>query len=286
MNKSLSAIPSSDTVSWPIKYTLFGVNVSATTYDEAEELVIRAAKQGLAATVDHMPVHGLIEASRDPSLQQKINSLDMVAPDGQPVRWALNWLFGANLRERVYGPELMKRLCSRAPEEGVGVYLYGSTPETVERLKTNLEHANPGLRVVGCESPPFRELTPDEDKETVERINRSGAGLVFLGLGCPKQEIFAYEHRHRINAVQLCVGAAFDFLAGEKKMAPKWMQERGLEWLFRLVSEPRRLYRRYLGTNAGFLLKCAREKIRFNRPSDSRGPFAPKQATNSKRSAK
>lgn len=204
---------------WPRKHTVFGVNVSATTYDEASEFVIRAVWEGRPGTVDHMPVHGLIKASLDPTFQQKINSFDIVAPDGHLVRWALNRFFHTQLSDRVYGPEFMKRLCATATGLGVSVYLYGSTPRTLGRLKETLESNYPGLRVVGAESPPFRRPTPNEDRETVERINRSGAGLLFLGLGCPKQEIFAFEHRHSIHAVQICVGAAFDFLAGEKPMA-------------------------------------------------------------------
>ena len=262
---SPSRLHPTDPVCWPQKHSLFGVNVSATTYDEALDVITRAAWSGLPATVDHMPVHGLVEASQNPSLKEKINSFDLVAPDGQPVRWALNRLFGANLPDRVYGPELMRRLCGRAAEEGLGVFLYGSSPRTVGNLKSNLQREYPCLDVVGCESPPFRPLTEREDRETVKRIDDSGARLVFLGLGCPKQEIFAYQHKESIRAVQLCVGAAFDFLAGETRMAPRWMQDRGLEWLFRLFCEPRRLYRRYLTTNTIFVFKLARELSRSKR---------------------
>jgi len=236
------------------KYELLGVNISAINYDQATELMILSAQQRLGSVITHLPVHGLVLASRDAVLREKINSFDIVAPDGQPVRWALNFLYGTGLSDRVYGPEFMIQLCQKAASLGIGVYLYGSYPHVVERLRANLLKRFPDLKVAGYESPPFRPLTPQEDKDAVDRINCSGAGIVFLGLGCPLQDMFAYEHRQKINAVQVCVGAAFDLHAENKKMAPRWMQERGLEWLYRLVQDPRRLWWRYLSTNSMFLL--------------------------------
>lgn len=247
---------------WPPKRELFGVQVSATDYAEASKTIIQAAKQRLSATVDHMPVAGLMMASRDPSLRRRIDSFDMVAPDGQPVRWALNALCGTKLTHRVGGTDLMPELCRLAAEEGVRVYLYGSTPEVIRKLRSRLLSQYPALEIVGSESPPFQPLTMEEDRAVVDRINRSGAGLVFIGLGCPKQETFAYEHRDRIQAVQVCVGAAFDFVSGMKMRAPDWMQDRGLEWLFRLGAEPRRLWHRYFVYNSIFLLKFTREIVR------------------------
>jgi exopolysaccharide biosynthesis WecB/TagA/CpsF family protein len=167
-------------------------------------------------------------------------------------------LHGAGLRERVYGPELMLRLCRMAADAGLGVYLYGGTPEVLDRLVARLSRRCPGLCVVGAEAPPFRTLTADEDEAVCARIRSSGARLVFIGLGCPKQDLFAHAHRDRIAAVQICVGAAFDFHAGVKPMAPRWMQRSGFEWLFRLAQEPRRLGRRYLVTNTVFLTMFAR----------------------------
>lgn len=248
-------------LNWPGKHELFGVGVSATTYDQAEDVILRAAKDHVSAVVTHLPVHGIVTAATNGKYRRQINSFDMVAPDGQPVRWALNKFHGAELRDRCYGPELMLRLCRRAADEGIGVYLYGSTPDVVAKLKQNLDGWCPGLRVVGYESPPFRQLSPAEDGEMVRRVNDSGAGMMFIGLGCPKQDEFAFAHRGRILAVQLCVGAAFDFHAGTKKMAPVWMQKRSLEWLFRLCQEPGRLLERYLRTNTLFLGLVARRLI-------------------------
>ncbi len=242
-------------VAWPRKHNIFGISVSETTYDILLDTIIQATKQGIPAIVDHMPVHGLVTASRDPYFKSVMNGFDVVAPDGQPVRWALNLLHKTNLSDRVYGPEFMLRLCCRAAEIGVGIYLYGGQPHAVENLTSNLKRRFPSLQVVGCESPPFRPLTQEEDKATVERINSSGARIVFLGLGCPLQEKFAYEHKGKIKAVQICVGAAFDFHSGNKKMAPAWMQRSSLEWLYRLIQEPRRLCGRYLVTNTIFLSK-------------------------------
>jgi N-acetylglucosaminyldiphosphoundecaprenol N-acetyl-beta-D-mannosaminyltransferase len=138
------------------------------------------------------------------------------------------------------------------------VYLYGGTPSSLERLQEKLVARIPQLVIAGAESPPFRPLTPEEDVDVVARINASGAGLVFIGLGCPKQDHFAADHRDLIHAVQVCVGAAFDFHAGVVPMAPPWMQKRGLEWVFRLFREPRRMWKRYLVTNTQFTLKFAR----------------------------
>jgi exopolysaccharide biosynthesis WecB/TagA/CpsF family protein len=155
----------------------------------------------------------------------------------------------------------MLRLCARAEAEQIGIYLYGSQPHVLERLSENLRQRFPKLRIAGQESPPFRPLTEEEDRETVNRINSSGAGLIFIGLGCPKQEHFAYDHRESIQGVQLCVGAAFDFHAGCKRMAPAWMQRRGLEWAFRLMTEPGRLWQRYLRTNSLFVYKMIRYEL-------------------------
>ena len=254
---------------WPRKHNIFGISVSETTYDILLDTIIQAIKQGIPAIVDHMPVHGLVTASRDPYFKSVMNGFDVVAPDGQPVRWALNLLHKTNLSDRVCGSEFMLRLCRQAAEIGVGIYLYGGQPHAVENLASNLKRRFPSLQVVGCESPPFRPLTQQEDKTMVERINSSGAHIVFLGLGCPLQEKFAYEHKGKIKAVQICVGAAFDFHSGTKKMAPKWMQRHALEWLFRLSQEPRRLLWRYFTTNTIFLfqffLELARVRI-LSRP--------------------
>jgi N-acetylglucosaminyldiphosphoundecaprenol N-acetyl-beta-D-mannosaminyltransferase len=242
---------------WPSKRNVFGVGVTPTTYAEATTVILAAARGNESALVSCYSTHSLVEASGNAKLKQAANRFDMITPDGQPVRWALNILHGTRLTDRVYGPELTLWLCRQATRQSVSIYLYGSTATVIQALTLALEKKFPGLIIAGAESPPFRELTAEEDQKTVARINASGAGIVFIGLGCPKQDFFAYEHRDKIRAVQICVGAAFDFHAGTQKMAPAWMQKRGLEWLFRLSQEPRRLWRRYFVTNTIYLLKLA-----------------------------
>jgi exopolysaccharide biosynthesis WecB/TagA/CpsF family protein len=253
----IQAASQTGSTAWPRKFDLFGVGVSATDYDEAVDATIGAARNSESAIVSLHAVHAVVTASGDADLCRQVNTFQMVAPDGQPVRWALNRLYGVQLEDRVYGPEFMLRLCSRAAVEDVPIYLYGGSPAVLEQLEQNLLDRYPGLRVAGAESPPFRRLTAAEDEAVVCRINESGARLLFIGLGCPKQDRFAYEHADSIQAVQVCVGAAFDFHAGNMRMAPEWMQRCGLEWLFRLIQEPRRLWRRYAVTNSLFLAKFA-----------------------------
>lgn len=248
-------------VSWPRKNSLFGLDVSATTSEEAIDAILEAARHKIPAVVSHHSVHAVVTAVRDPVLLEAANSFEMIAPDGHPVRWALNLLHDTDLRRRVTGPDLMLELCSRAAAEDVSIYLYGSSPKVIEKLQHNLRDRFPALRIAGAVSPPFRDLSDEEDEEMVGRINRSGAGIVFVGLGYPKQDRFAYEHRGRIQPVQVCVGAAFDFLSGHKRRAPEWMQRWGLEWLYRLLQEPRRLWHRYLVANSIFLAKLARELL-------------------------
>lgn len=247
---------------WPAKVDLLGVGITPTDYDEAVELILCAAERRQSAVVACQAVHAVVTAASHPELRERVNSFELVTPDGQPVRWAINWLHGAGLNERVYGPELMLRLCGEAARRGVSVYLYGGTETVLDKLCARLEQLCPSLVVAGREAPPFRRLTDDEDRQVIERINASGAGLVFIGLGCPKQDHFAYEHRRAVHAALICVGAAFDFHAGMKPMAPRWMQRHGLEWLFRLASEPRRLWRRYLVTNSVFVARVSLALVR------------------------
>jgi exopolysaccharide biosynthesis WecB/TagA/CpsF family protein len=233
------------------------VKISETDYEEAVRAILGAARRREPAVASCQAVHAVMTAARDPALRQAVNGFDMVAPDGQPVRWALRLLHGVRLSDRVYGPELMRRLCREAAAAQLGIYLYGSSPEVLRRLRQNLVAEHPGLVIAGAESPPFRPLEPAEEEQVLLRIEASGAELVLVGLGAPKQDWFAHRARGRVRLPLVCVGAAFDFHAGTKPMAPAWMQRAGLEWLFRLLCEPRRLARRYLVTNTLFLAKLA-----------------------------
>ncbi len=247
---------------WPQKFDLLGVQVSCVDYNEAIRCMIEAAKESRPSVISCHAVHAIVTASCDEKLRQKVNRFSMITPDGQPVRWGLNLLHKTGLADRVYGPELTLRVCHAAAAEGISIYLYGGTPEILDLLKKNLVKQIPDLKIAGSEAPPFRPLSEQENLEACERINQSGAGITMIGLGCPKQDFFAAENSDRIHSVQLCVGAAFDFHAGVKPMAPGWMQRSGLEWLFRLLCEPRRLWHRYMVTNSIYLYRLGIALIR------------------------
>jgi exopolysaccharide biosynthesis WecB/TagA/CpsF family protein len=240
------------TSAWPQKRNLFGVDVSVADYDQTVAAIIAAAQRREHAIATFLPVHGIVTAAHQDEFRRCVNQFQFLGADGQPVRWALNQFHHAGLRDRVYGPEVMKRVCNLAARNDLSVYLYGTTARGLSKLVKKLEQSHPRLKIAGTDAPPFRPLTVRENDDSCRRINDSGARILFISLGCPRQELFAAENISRINAVQLCVGAAFDFLAGTKRMAPRIMQRNGLEWLFRLYQEPRRLWRRYLLTNLAF----------------------------------
>ena len=248
---------------WPEKVDLFGLHVSNVDYDRACDAIFSAANQNQSSVVSCHAAHAIVTFSGDSELCEMANQFEMITPDGQPVRWAMNWLHRTGLQDRVYGPELMKRICARAAAEGTKVYFYGgASDEVLEQLQDNLEKEHPGLQVVGSFSPPFRELTEQEMQTVCQKISDTEAQIVFIGLGCPKQDVFAFQNRDRIPAVQVCVGAAFDFHAGSKRMAPRWMQRTGTEWLFRLLQEPGRLWKRYLVTNSQFVWRLFKQTLR------------------------
>lgn len=205
-------------------------------------------------------VHSVITTSSDPEFKMAINSADMATPDGAPVAWALRQM-GFPAQERINGPDLMWRYLREAERLGQTVFFYGSTDATLQKLRASIAAAFPRLQVGGLHSPPFRGLTAQEDEAEVDLIKRSGAHVVFVGLGCPKQEKWMAAHRGRIDAVMIGVGAAFDYHSGMIKRAPLWWQHNGLEWLYRLGSNPRRLLMRYLVTNTLFVLGIAGQLI-------------------------
>jgi N-acetylglucosaminyldiphosphoundecaprenol N-acetyl-beta-D-mannosaminyltransferase len=243
----------------PPRYPVAGVLASATNYAECTRLVIEAAAQSRSLLLAATSVHGVTLAARNASFLSTLNSFDVVHPDGQPIRWALNVLHDAHLEDRVYGPTLMLHVCAAAAEAQLPVYFYGSTPSVLERLSSRLHDQFPSLVIAGYRSPPFRPLTPEEESSDAEAIITSGASIVFAGLGCPRQEQWAAKQRSNLPLPILCVGAAFDFHAGALRQAPAWMQRRGLEWSFRLAMEPRRLWRRYAQAVPFFMLLFARQ---------------------------
>ena len=257
------------------KQNLLGILIDAVDYDGAVDRIRSAARaqRPLAATA--LAVHGVMTGYADREQGARLNRLDLVVPDGQPVRWALNLLHGTRLPNRVYGPELMLRVCEAAERDGLEVYFYGSTPTVLNLLQRSLRERFPALRIAGAEPSKFRSLSPAEKTSVVRRIRDSGARIVFVGLGCPRQEVWSYEYRDELQMPIVAVGAAFDFHAGTTPQAPRWMQDRGLEWLFRLTTEPRRLWRRYVVLNPWYLGLVASQVLRLRRFSpDRRGPIS------------
>jgi N-acetylglucosaminyldiphosphoundecaprenol N-acetyl-beta-D-mannosaminyltransferase len=244
------------------KHNLLGILVDAVDYEAAVERILDAARERRGAAVSALAVHGVMTGALDPTHRYRLNCFDLIVPDGQPVRWALNAIYGTRLNDRVYGPELTLRVCQRAAEEQVPVFFYGSTQPVLDRMQGNLLKRFPTLQIAGMEASKFRRLTQSEAMELSTRIRESGAGMVFAGLGCPRQETWAYEFRDLVSMPILAVGAAFPFIAGELRQAPPRLQRIGMEWFFRLCTEPKRLWRRYALLNPAYvalvLMQCAR----------------------------
>lgn len=238
---------------------LLGVNISRVDYDSAVAAIIQAARRRQSFGVTALAVHGVMEAYRDRTFADVLNRLDLVTADGQPVRWALNLLGARELRDRVYGPTLTLKICESAAAEGLPIYFYGSTQKVLDCLTRSLRERFAGLVIAGSQADRFRDPMPCEDEEDIRAINSSGARIVFVGRGCPRQERWVAAHLGKIEAPMIAVGAAFDFHAGTLPQAPKILQDHGLEWLFRLALEPLRLWRRYLILNPLFVWKFGRQ---------------------------
>lgn len=247
------------------KYSLFGIMYNSTDYEEATSLIIQNALWRNSFGVSALAVHGLVESCRDKCLRDRVNDIHLVVPDGQPIRWALNSFYGLKLTDRVYGPTLTLKVLEKADENNLSVFLYGSNQNTLDRLTRFIKEQYPKVKIVGVHPDRFRDSSWEEDLADVKRINESGAHIVLVGRGCPRQERWVADHLGKINAVMMAVGAAFDFHAGTKRQAPKWMQNTGLEWLFRLLQEPRRLWKRYLFTNSYFIYLFLKHKFFIRR---------------------
>jgi N-acetylglucosaminyldiphosphoundecaprenol N-acetyl-beta-D-mannosaminyltransferase len=207
-------------------------------------------------------VHLLMEANDSPDFAEIVNRADLVTPDGMPLVWMMR-LKGVKNQQRVYGPTLMLHVLDAAARNQIPVGFYGGTPAVLEMLVYRMRSRFKSLRVAYAYSPSFRPTSLDEDAEVLRQINQSGACILFVGLGCPKQERWMAEHRGKVNAVMLGVGAAFDFHAGVKPQAPALLQRLGLEWFFRLITEPRRLWRRYLYHNPRFVVLAIADLLGF-----------------------
>lgn len=244
--------PTAEHSSYVVNERILGVNVSVTTYD----LVVQ---QSLAWALERKPralvfanVHVVMEAVDNPAFLRRLNRADMINPDGMPLVWTLRWM-GQRNAVRVYGPDATLAMLAAAETAQVPVGFYGGSQRVLEKLISEVGKRHPRLKIAFRESPPFRTLSPEEDAAVVDRLASSETRILFVGLGCPKQENWILDHTDTVSAVMFGVGAAFDFLAGTKAQAPRWMMRSGLEWAFRFAIEPRRLWRRYIISNPKFL---------------------------------
>ncbi|WP_333472488.1 WecB/TagA/CpsF family glycosyltransferase [Microcoleus sp. herbarium12] len=256
------------------KKNVLGILVNAVNYEAAVNKIIGAASAGKPMSVSALAVHGVMTGVLDSTHRYRINHIDLVLPDGQPVRWALNLLYNTELPDRVCGPNAMLQICERAAEEGLSIYLYGSKPSVLEALCRNLCERYPKLIIAGTQPSKFRHVSPQEKQEIAQEIRNSGAAITFVGLGCPRQEVWAYEYRDELSMPLIAVGAAYDFHSGNLAKSPEFLCKIGLEWLFRLIKEPRRLWQRYVLLNPLyiwlFLLQAL--KIKNFDPKDATAP--------------
>ncbi len=255
----------------PEKQRVISVGISKTSYEEVVALcrewseARRVSPLCQARYICVTSVHGIITAEDDPAFAKVLNEADIATPDGMPLVWALR-SFGAQEQQRVYGPTLMLEICREAAQAGFRVFLYGGREPTLHRLTALLRERFPELCIAGCYSPPFRAMTAEEETHVRELIKKADPDILFVGISTPKQEKWMYAHRSVFPGVTMIgVGAAFDFHAGSTRQAPGWMQRNGLEWLFRLTTEPKRLWRRYLLITPRFLPLWAMQKLRLGR---------------------
>jgi N-acetylglucosaminyldiphosphoundecaprenol N-acetyl-beta-D-mannosaminyltransferase len=241
---------------------LFGIRLSVGGMSSAADHILAHAELGTGGLVCVANVDMLTRAKRTPRLASLMQNAVAVVTDGMPLVWALRHLHGRRDAYRVYGPGLVLELCERAAREGVSVFFYGGTPGELESLTRNLHARFPDLVIAGAVSPPMLPGEPPFDPDITARINASGAGLLFVGLGCPKQEFWMDAHARHLKPVSIGVGLAFALIAGTKRQAPAWMRNAGLEWLFRLGQEPGRLWKRYLVGNSLFIWYALRECVR------------------------
>ena len=241
---------------------LIKLNLSLGSFQDFVNNIMALGQRKQSSYVCVANVHSCIETYQDDGFAQVVNQADIVTPDGMPLVKALAWLYGIK-QDKVSGPDLMPALLLESEKQGLTVYFYGSTDEVLERLKDFCSENYPKLLIAGMHSPPFRVLTEAETQTEIQQINASGANLVLVALGCPKQERWMANMKGKINAVMVGVGGAFPMLVGVQKRAPLWMQKNSLEWFYRLAQEPRRLFKRYFITNSLFILLIIKEKMQI-----------------------
>ncbi|GAA4459098.1 WecB/TagA/CpsF family glycosyltransferase [Nibrella saemangeumensis] len=239
---------------------VISLNIAITSYTSFQQTVIGAAHRGDSGVVCFANAHMTVEAARNADYARAVNGADWVVADGMPLVWALKALYKQQ-QDRICGMSFLPNLLRQAAQEDVPVFFYGSTSDVLERTAAACQQLFPGLRIVGTLSPPFRDLSAQEEDEVVEQIVGSGARLVLVALGCPKQEKWMMQVRNRIPAIMLGIGGALPVLAGEVSRAPGWMQRAGFEWLYRLGQEPRRLFKRYAIGNTLYILFFLRQAV-------------------------
>lgn len=232
--------------------TIFDVPIALGKYDYLIHKIIDLSNRDSGSYVCVLNVHMMIEAQRKPAFKNILKAADLVLPDGKPITWALKILKDTE-QDRVAGMDIVPDLFRELEKTGGPVYFFGGTTEMLEKTNNYIADKFPALKIAGYHAPPFRELTEQENEENIARINSSGAKIIFVVLGCPKQEIWMSAMKDRINGVMIGVGGAIPVVIGDKKRAPQWMQRSGLEWLFRFIQEPKRLFKRYTVTNTWFL---------------------------------
>lgn len=245
------------------KKRVISIDVSRGKYDDFINAILDLGASKKSSYVCVANVHMLVEAHKSPVFQQVVNEADLVTPDGMPIARSFDLLYKEK-QDRVDGMSLLPRLLGECQQKDLSVYFYGGSDGMLNKTVEFIYQNYPGLKVAGIYSPPFRPATEDEKNDITDHITRSGANLVFVILGCPKQEIWMSEMRGKIPAVMIGVGGALPVLIGDQKRAPEWMQKNSLEWLYRLVQEPKRLFKRYFTTNSIFLYLLAKEKLRLS----------------------
>ncbi len=258
------------------KQNVLGVKIDAVDYDFAVSRIIDAARHRKPMGVSALAVHGVMTGVMDDAHRYRLNNLELVVPDGQPVRWALNWLHGTGLIDRVYGPDLMLKTCQAAADKGIPVLLFGGDQQLLDQLSDSLVKKFPSLRIADTLPSKFRTISLDEKMELINTINQSGAGITFVGLGCPRQEVWTYEFKDHLRMPVIAVGAAYSFHAGRVSQAPLFLRRIGMEWFYRLMCEPRRLSRRYVVSNPYYLtlLFCQWTGLRAFDPEKTNPPKA------------
>lgn len=255
---------------------ILSININVTSFIQATNTILRWAKANIKTYICFSNVHMCMEAYDNYDYAKIVNNADLTVPDGKPLVWAQK-LLGHKEASHIRGTDLTLSLCKEAEKRRMPIGLYGGSQISLDNFIVFLNKNYPNLEVAYSYSPPFRPITQEEDDLYTKQINESGAKILFVGLGCPKQEIWMYEHKYKLSCVMLGVGAAFDFLSGGKKEAPRWMQNMGIEWVFRFASEPDRLWKRYLKHNPRFVVLFLKQLLRerFGKGVSEKSPLPP-----------